>query len=185
MAETLETLVAYLERRDQRTAKVVVWAHNSHLGDARATEMGQRGELNVGQLVRQRYGKRALNVGFSTHHGTVTAASNWDGPAERKSVRPALHGSYEASFHETEVPRFLLRCGDDRARDALNDARLERAIGVIYRPETERPSHYFYARLAEQFDLMLHFDETRAVEPFERTAIWEAGEVPETFPFGV
>ena len=185
MVETLDALVAYLERRDGRPAKVVVWAHNSHLGDARATEMGQRGELNVGQLVRQRHGSAALLVGFSTHHGTVTAASNWDGPAERKRVRPALAGSYEATFHDTHVTRFLLRCRDGEAAQALSDPRLERAIGVIYRPDTERYSHYFHARLSEQFDAVLHFDETKAVEPLERTAEWEAGEVPETFPFGV
>jgi erythromycin esterase-like protein len=185
MAETLDALVAHLERRDERRAKVVVWAHNSHLGDARATEMGQRGELNVGQLVRQRYGRDAWQVGFSTHHGTVTAASNWDAPAERKRVRPALPGSYEATFHETHVTRFLLRCRDGDAAEALRDPKLERAIGVIYRPDTERYSHYFHARLAEQFDAVLHFDETDAVEPLERTAEWDAGEVPETFPFGV
>jgi erythromycin esterase-like protein len=185
MAETLEALVAYLERRDGRPAKVVVWAHNSHLGDARATEMGQRGELNVGQLVRQRHGHGALLVGFSTHHGTVTAASNWDGPAERKRVRPALAGSYESAFHDTHVAHFLLRCRDGEAENALSDPRLERAIGVIYRPDTERYSHYFHARLSEQFDAVLHFDETKAVEPLERTAEWQAGEVPETFPFGV
>jgi erythromycin esterase-like protein len=185
MVETLDALVAYLDQRDERPAKVVVWAHNSHLGDARATEMGQRGELNVGQLVRQRHGNDALLVGFSTHHGTVTAASNWDGPAERKRVRPALAGSFEATFHDTHVTRFLLRCRDGEAAQALGDPRLERAIGVIYRPDTERYSHYFHARLSEQFDAMLHFDKTRAVEPLERTAEWEAGEVPETFPFGV
>jgi erythromycin esterase-like protein len=185
MVETLDALVAYLERRDGRPAKVVVWAHNSHLGDARATDMGQRGELNVGQLVRQRHGSAALLVGFSTHRGTVTAASNWDGPAERKRVRPALAGSYEATFHDTQVTRFLLRCRDGEAAEALSDPRLERAIGVIYRPDTERYSHYFHARLSEQFDAVLHFDETKAVEPLERTAEWEAGEVPETFPFGV
>jgi erythromycin esterase-like protein len=185
MVETLDALVAYLERRDGRAAKVVVWAHNSHLGDARATEMGQRGELNVGQLVRQRHGSSALLVGFSTHHGTVTAASNWDDAAERKRVRPALAGSYEAIFHKTRVTRFLLRCRDGEAAQAVSDRRLERAIGVIYRPDTERYSHYFHARLSEQFDAVLHFDETTAVEPLERTAEWEAGEVPETFPFGV
>jgi erythromycin esterase-like protein len=185
MAETLDALVAYLERRDGRRAKVVVWAHNSHLGDARATEMGQRGELNVGQLVRQHYGRGAFQVGFSTHHGTVTAASNWDGPAERKRVRPALTGSYESTFHETQMARFLLRCREGEAAKALSTPKLERAIGVIYRPDTERHSHYFQARLADQFDAVLHFDETEAVEPLEQTAEWEAGEVPETFPFGV
>jgi erythromycin esterase-like protein len=183
MVETLDALVAHLERREGRPAKIVVWAHNSHLGDARATGMGQHGELNVGQLVRQRRGSDAVLVGFTTHHGTVTAASNWDGPAERKRVRPALAGSCEAVFHDTQISRFLLRCRE--AEQPLIHPRLERAIGVIYRPDTERDSHYFHARLAEQFDAVLHFDETQAVEPLERTAEWEAGEVPETFPFGV
>jgi erythromycin esterase-like protein len=186
MAETIEQLVAYLERRGER-AKIVVWAHNSHVGDARAAERAQRGELNVGQLVRERYGRDAVLIGFTTHHGTVTAASDWDAPAERKRVRPALPGSYETLFHETQVPRFLLalRERQDDATESLREAELERAIGVIYRPETERASHYFYARLPEQFDAILHFDETRAVEPLERTAEWVAGEVPETYPFAV
>ena len=185
MVETVETLVAHLERQTGQ-AKVVVWAHNSDLGDARATEMGWRGELNVGQLVRERYARDAVLVGFTTHHGTVTAASEWDAPAERKRVRPALAGSYEALFHTTLPTRFLLTCGErDTVTDSLRDPRLERAIGVIYRPETERMSHYFRARLSDQFDAVLHFDETRAVEPLERTAEWEAGEVPETFPFAI
>jgi erythromycin esterase-like protein len=182
MAETLEALSAYLSRAGQQ-AKVVVWAHNSHLGDARATEMGERGELNVGQLVRQRYGQAAVLVGFTTYSGTVTAATEWDGPAECKRVRPALAQSYEALFHEVDMPRFLLilRNGG-KAAAVLQAPRLERAIGVIYRPETERLSHYFSARLPEQFDAVLHFDATRAVEPLERTATWQTGEVPETFP---
>ena len=185
MAETLEALVAHLGRQVKR-AKVVVWAHNSHLGDARATEMGERGELNVGQLVREKYGHDAVLVGFTTHHGTVTAASEWGGSAERKRVWPALPGSYEAMLHATHPSRFLLTWrGGDRVTEALRKRRLERAIGVIYRPETERISHYFEARLPDQFDLVLHFDETRAVEPLEYTAEWEAGEVPETFPFAV
>jgi erythromycin esterase-like protein len=185
MAETLEALTAHLNRAGGR-AKIVVWAHNSHVGDARVTEMGQRGELNIGQLARERYSRDAVLVGFTTNHGTVTAASDWDGPAERKRVRPALPGSYEALFHNAEVDRFLLTW---RARDAvtegLREALLERAIGVIYRPETERISHYFLTRLPSQFDAVLHFDETRAVEPLERNAEWEKGEVPETFPFAV
>src|SRR5262245_8866357 len=185
MAETLEKLTAHLARHVGR-AKVAVWADNSHLGDARATEMGWRGELNVGQLVRQRYDGDAMLVGFTTHHGTVTAASDWEGPAERKRVRPALAGSYEAIFHATGLGRFLLRCRErDALRGALRDPKLERAIGVVYRPDTERQSHYFHARLADQFDAVLHFDETRAIEPLELTAEWKAGEVPETFPFGV
>jgi erythromycin esterase-like protein/predicted phosphoribosyltransferase len=185
MVETLDALVAHLGRQGGR-AKLVVWAHNSHLGDARATQMGQRGELNVGQLTRERYGRDAVLVGFTTHHGTVTAASDWGGAAERKHVRPALAGSYEALFHATLPSRFLLTWREaDTATESLRDPRIERAIGVIYRPETERMSHYFRARLPDQFDAVLHFDETRAVEPLERTAEWEAGEVPETFPFAV
>jgi erythromycin esterase-like protein/predicted phosphoribosyltransferase len=185
MAETLDALAQHLGRQGER-AKIAVWAHNSHLGDARATEMGRRGELNVGQLVREKYCRDAVLVGFTTHHGTVTAASDWGASAERKRVRPGLPGSYEAMFHDAQPGRFLLAWReDDGVARSLRDARLERAIGVIYRPETERMSHYFQARLADQFDAVLHFDETRAVEPLEYTAGWEAGEVPETFPFAV
>jgi erythromycin esterase-like protein len=183
MAETLDALTAFVQRQGQQ-AKVVVWEHNSHLGDARATEMGEAGELNVGQLVRQRYAEEAVLVGFSTYSGTVTAASEWGGMAERKRVLPALPDSYEALFHALELPRFLLPLRHG-APEELREPRLERAIGVIYRPETERHSHYFYARLPEQFDAVLHFDTTRAVEPLERTAPWEAGEAPETFPTGI
>ncbi|MHB8616542.1 MAG: erythromycin esterase family protein [Candidatus Acidiferrales bacterium] len=179
MAETLEALMHHLGPK----ARIVVWAHNSHLGDARATEMAQRGELNLGQLIREKYGEKTTLVGFSTYTGTVTAASGWDGPAERKHVRPALPGSYEALFHEAEVPNFLLPLrGKEKVASLLREPRLERAIGVIYLPRSERVSHYFHAQLPEQFDVVLHFDETRAVEPLERTAAWEAGEVPETYP---
>jgi erythromycin esterase-like protein/predicted phosphoribosyltransferase len=185
MVATLESLVTHLDRQSGR-AKIVLWAHNSHLGDARATDMTRRGEINVGQLVREQYGNDAVLVGFTTHRGTVTAASNWDAPAERKRVRPALPGSYEALFHEVGLARFLLILrNNDNALEGLRDAKLERAIGVIYRPDTERVSHYFHARLLAQFDAVLHFDETRALEPLERTAGWEAGEAPETFPFAV
>jgi erythromycin esterase-like protein len=188
MAETLESLVGHLENQGQ-AAKVVVWEHNSHLGDARATEMGERGELNVGQLVRERHGSNAVLVGLSTYTGTVTAASDWDAPAERKRVRPALKDSYEALFHEVGVPRFQISLRETSPMEsALREPRLERAIGVIYRPETERQSHYFYARLSDQFDALLHFDQTRAVEPLERAPEWnmeEVGEPAETFPFGL
>ena len=185
MAETFDALVAHLDRR-RPGARLAVWAHNSHVGDARATEMRERGELNIGQLVRERYGRDAVLVGFTTHHGTVTAASDWDRPAERKNVRPAMTGSYELMFHATKLPRFLLTWREgDLVTARLHDPRLERAIGVVYRPDTERGSHYFRARLTEQFDAVLHFDETRAVEPLERTAQWDAGEVPETYPFAV
>ena len=179
MAETLDALARHLGPK----AKLVVWAHNSHVGDARATEVAQRGELNIGQLVRQRYGKEAISVGFTTYTGTVTAASDWDGPAERKHVRPALPGSYEARFHETGISKFLLSFdGKHKAASILRGPYLERAMGVIYLPGSERASHYFHAHLPDQFDVVLHFDESRAVEPLERTATWEAGEVPETYP---
>lgn len=179
MAETLHALVHHLGPG----AKIVVWAHNSHLGDARATEMGHRGELNLGQLVREQYGSEAMLVGFTTHSGTVTASSGWDNPAERKCVRPALPDSYEAIFHQVGVPNLLLRLGKHGiASSALREPRLERAIGVIYLPQSERASHYFHAQLPDQFDAILHYDETRAVEPLEQTAAWETGEVPETYP---
>ena len=182
MVETLESLRQYLGAQ----AKIVVWAHNSHLGDARATSMGQEGEWNVGQIVRELHDRDAVLVGLTTHHGTVTAASNWDGPAERKRVRPALVNSYEALFHDVSIPRFFLTLRNmGHATSALNEPLLERAIGVIYRPETERASHYFQARLSPQFDAVIHFDETRAVEPLERTVEWQEGEVPETFPTGI
>jgi erythromycin esterase-like protein len=183
MVETLDAMVDFLGRLGS-TPKVVIWAHNSHLGDARATEMGGRHEWNVGQLVREKYDGKAILVGFTTYEGTVTAASNWDAPAERKSIRPALPGSYEALFHEVGLGRFLLSLGIGHVA-GLADPRLERAIGVIYRPETERASHYFHACLPVQFDAVLHFDRTRAVEPLERTAAWDKAEVPETFPSGV
>lgn len=184
MTETIEALVAHFN--GSRQPKAIVWAHNSHLGDARATEMSKRAELNVGQLIRERFGEESVLVGFTTHHGTVTAASDWGERAERKRVRPALRGSYEELLHETALPRFWINLRDAGKRtDVLHESRLERAIGVIYRPETERVSHYFQARLAEQFDAIIHIDETRAVEPLERTSIWDEGELPKTYPFAV
>jgi erythromycin esterase-like protein len=183
MFETLSQLIRY---RDSGKAKVVVWAHNSHLGDARATAMSARGEFNVGQLVRERFDGETFGIGFTTNAGTVTAASDWGEVAERKRVRPALKGSYEELFHAVGFPSFWI---DLRARNEatalLRDERLERAIGVIYRPETERFSHYFDARLADQFDAIIHLDETRALEPLERTSEWDTGELPETYPFRV
>jgi erythromycin esterase-like protein len=182
MADTLAALDRHLSRAG-RQARIVVWAHNSHLGDARATEMSASGELNLGQLAREAYGPQAVSVGFTTYEGTVTAASDWDAPAERKHVRPALSGSYEALFHQTGLGNFLLRLRGEAAVSALlSEPRLERAIGVVYRPQTERVSHYFHARLPQQFDAVLHYDVTRAVEPLERTGVWERGEVPETYP---
>jgi erythromycin esterase-like protein len=185
MAETIESLVSYLTRQ-MREPKIVVWAHNSHLGDARATEMGDRGELNVGQLVRQKYGSDAVLVGFTTYTGSVTAATDWDDPGERKRVRPALPDSYELGFHETGIPRFFIDLRNGAGNTALlSRRRLERAIGVIYRPETERVSHYFHADMRRQFDGVYHFDETRAVEPLEKPERWHDIEPPETYPSGI
>src|SRR5437868_10388072 len=185
MVETIEALVAHLN--GSRQPKAIVWAHNSHLGDASATEMSQRGELNVGQLIRERFGNEAVLVGFSTHHGSVTAASDWGAEAERKNVRPALRGSYEELFHEAGLSRFWInfRSVGKKVPGGLSGPRLERAIGVIYRPESERLSHYFHARLPKQFDALVHIDKTRAVEPLERTSVWDKGELPETYPFKV
>jgi erythromycin esterase-like protein len=184
----MDSLVALTEHlgKQRAPAKVIVWAHNSHLGDARATQMGERGELNLGQLVRERFGKQCVNIGFTTYSGTVTAASDWDGPAERKTVRRALPGSYEKFFHELQYSRFWLDFRKhSEAAEQLRAEALERAIGVIYRPETERLSHFFQARLSDQFDAILHFDHTCAVELLERTVEWQSGEVEETFPSGI
>ncbi len=185
MMETLVELIAHLQSH-HGSAKVVVWAHNSHLGDARATAMGRRGELNIGQLVRQAFPYQSRLVGFTTFAGTVTAASGWHLPAERKTVRPGMDGSYEQLFHQVGTPDFWLDLTrDNPAVEALKEPRLERAIGVVYRPDTERRSHYFEASLSDQFDAVIHFDLTRAVEPLERNAEWAAGEMPETYPVGL
>ena len=182
MMQTLEALLAW---RPESNSRIVVWAHNSHLGDARATEMGRRGELNLGQLVRQAYPADAVLVGFSTYRGHVTAASDWDDPAEHKRVRPALPGSYEALFHETGLSAFQLRLDQERVADFLREPLLQRAIGVIYRPDTERLSHYFQSRLPDQFDWLLHVDETTAVTPLEPGRQWSSREPPEYYPSGL
>jgi erythromycin esterase-like protein len=184
MADTLFALAAHLEKRYGR-ARIVVWAHNSHLGDARATERARYREWNLGQLVRESNAKSVL-VGFTTYTGTVTAASDWGAPHETKRVRPALPESYEWLFHGTRVPNFLVTfAGNDRLANEFRSDLLERAIGVIYRPETERLSHYFLARMGDQFDAMLHFDESTAVEPLPHAEEEQTAEVPETYPAGV
>jgi erythromycin esterase-like protein len=184
MMATLEALRGHV-RQTSGSERAVVWAHNSHLGDARATALGAGGELNLGQLVRERHGTASCLIGMTTHSGTVTAAAAWDAPAELKDIRPSLPGSYERLFHETGVPSFWLRLAEAPLRRALSiPPRLERAIGVIYRPDSERASHYFAANLPEQFDLVLHVDETRALEPLERWSRHDA-DLPETYPTGV
>ncbi|MCV7439678.1 erythromycin esterase family protein [Mycobacterium seoulense] len=187
MAQTLEALLKHLDRHQQvPSARIVVWAHNSHVGDARATEVWSDGQLTLGQLVRQRHGDESRLIGFSTYSGTVTAASDWGGIAERKVVRPALNGSIEELLHETGRGEFLVspHLGSGAA-EPLGAVRLGRAIGVIYRPETERQSHYFHVRPADQFDAMIHIDRSRALEPLEVTSVWVAGETPETYPSGL
>ncbi len=181
MMSVLQALDAHLSR-PKHAAKIVVWAHNSHLGDARSTHMVRAGEINLGQLVRERYEGESVSIGFTTFAGTVTAASDWGEPAERKVVRDALPGSWERLLHDVGMGNIFLDLRRLRAPWFASTSLLERAIGVIYRPETERASHYFPADLAHQFDAILHYDRTRAVEPLERTAGWEKGEFPETYP---
>ena len=147
--------------------------------------MSGRGEVNLGQLARERYGRAVFSIGFSTYHGRVTAASDWDAPMERKHVRPGLPGSYERLFHDSDEDRFWIDLADGDVARSLAGPRLERAIGVIYRPETERWSHYFDARLPSQFDAFIHIDRTEALQPLDRTAGWDEGEPPETWPTGI
>ncbi|HEY3724091.1 MAG TPA: erythromycin esterase family protein [Acidimicrobiia bacterium] len=184
MAATLDALVEHLDRQFGQ-AKVVVWEHNSHVGDARATGMGEQGELNVGQLVRQRYGDDCLLVGQTTFDGEVTAATSWGDPPERKRVRPALDASHEARLHAVAEPAFWVPTDHPALQDALGSRRLERAIGVIYRPATERQSHYFDALMSQQFDVVIHSDTTHALAPLERSAPWDRGEPAETSPSGI
>ena len=187
MAQTLHALLAHLDRHGgSQPSRIVVWAHNSHVGDARATEVGTDGQLTLGQLVREQYGQESRLIGLTTYSGTVTAASEWGGIAERKIVRPALNGSVEELFHETGRPEFLVADAISReAREPLDVVRLGRAIGVIYQPATERQSHYYHVRPGEQFDAIIHIDRTRALEPLEVTSSWSAGETPETYPTGL
>ena len=185
MAETLDAVARHLER-DGKPARIVVWEHNSHIGDARATEIGRQGEWTVGELARKAYGADALLVGFTTYEGRVTAASDWDGEGEHKHVRPALQNSYEHLLHATRIERFFLPLREPGpARTALMEERLERAIGVLYKPRTERQSHYFMAQLPRQFDAVIHIDRTTAVEPLDAGSGWHTGEPPETYPGGL
>jgi erythromycin esterase-like protein len=185
-----ETLNMILEAKGPES-KAIVWAHNSHIGNAAFTDMGQhRNELNIGQLVKERFRSEARLIGFGTHTGTVAAADDWDAPMKVKRVRPSLPESYERVAHDGEVPSFLLdlREGerDERLANELMEPRLERFIGVIYRPETERWSHYSHAILPKQFDAYVWFDESRAVDPLPaELRPGEAPSVEATYPFGL
>ena len=183
MMATLEALIEHATRTGS-PSRAVVWAHNSHLGDARATGLAALGELSLGQLARARFGESCWAIGMTTHEGDVTAAHNWDEPAALRTVRPSLTGSYERIFHDTGIPAFALPLSGRDVAQALIGPRLERAIGVIYRPETERASHYFTARLPGQFDIVVHVDRTRALEPLEKWGRHEI-DLPETYPTGV
>ena len=183
MFDTLQSLLSFYGP----DSRGVVWEHNSHVGNATATEMSMRGELNVGQLCRAKFHERAYIVGFGTDHGTVAAASNWDEPMQRMRVRPSHVDSYERLFHDSGIPAFMLHLRNPRraaVRDELLPPRLERAIGVVYRPDTELASHYFHASLPHQFDEYIWFDETRAVEPLG-TRARPSADLPETYPFGL
>jgi erythromycin esterase-like protein len=172
MVDTLAALAEHLATTGPSPVRIVVWAHNSHVGDARATELGERGEWNLGELARKRFGADAVLVGLTTHHGTVTAAHDWDGPALRRTLRPAIEGSYASLFHATDIPRFLLFPRPDAHPPLPVGPLLERAVGVVYRPESERESHYFEAHLAKQFDALLYLDETRALVPLDPSPEW-------------
>jgi protein-L-isoaspartate(D-aspartate) O-methyltransferase len=180
MFETLKQLLAFRGE----DSKAVVWAHNSHIGDARATEMAARGEHNIGQLCNEAFGEQSYRIGFGTDRGTVAAASNWDGPMEVKAVRPAHRQSYEHQFHLSNLPGLILplRHAGERLQADLEKPRLERAIGVIYRPETELESHYFEAVLPRQFDEYIWIDQTSAVTPLHAGLLKG---VPDTYPFGI
>ncbi|MDB4954655.1 MAG: erythromycin esterase [Myxococcales bacterium] len=187
MADTIDLIAQHLGRGGV-PAKLVIWAHNSHVGDGRATEMGDAGQLTVGQIVRQRHPSETALVGFTTYHGNVIAAHDWDEPPDRAQVQPAIEGSWEYLFHDAALPRFYMTSGSMRRVIGERIERLERAIGVVYRPETERGSHYFHARMADQFDFVIHVDATRGVEPIDPVDAPEPpaeADLPETYPTGV
>jgi protein-L-isoaspartate(D-aspartate) O-methyltransferase len=181
MFETLKTLQDFYRPNN----KAIVWAHNSHVGDAAATEMSARGEINIGHLCRKEFGDDVYSIGFGTDNGTVAAASDWDGPMEVKKILPSRPGSYEKLFHEVGLPGFMLglrHVSSSSLLHGLSEPRLQRAIGVLYRPETEFASHYFQAVLPQQFDEYVWVDTTQAVQPFD-TAELEG--LPDTYPFGL
>lgn len=188
MADTVDMLAANLGSPGQ-PAKLVVWAHNSHVGDARATAMGDEGQITLGQLMRQRHPDEVGLIGFTTHRGVVECAHDWDEPGHREVVRPSLPGSWEELFNASGIPRFMVTSAALRRGVGESVERLHRAIGVVYRPETERRSHYYEARLAEQYDVVVHIDETHAVRPLDRVmeppAAGPEAEPPETFPSGM
>ena len=186
MADTLRALETHL-RVQQRAGKIVVWAHNAHIGDARATGLWARSQCNLGQLTREQFGQAVFSVGLTTYDGTITTANAWDAPFERKALPPAMAGSYEEIFHAAPYANLLLdlREQNQPAASSLRLPRLQRSVGVTYQPEAEWRSDYLETRLSEQFDAILHFDRTNAVEPLERIARCQIDDVEETFPTGL
>ena len=186
MAKTLDNLSIHLSKVNSKPAKIVVWAHNSHIGDARYTDMSKRSELNLGQLVREKYGDESLLIGFSTYEGTVSAAPNWDMPVERKTVIPALKDSVEYFLHKSGAKNFILEFRDNpKLQECLSIELLQRFIGVIYLPQSEYLSHYYKAQISKQFDALIYISETTAVEPLKVTPKWQSGEADDTYPFGM
>lgn len=194
MADSIDALAAHQAAQGQ-PAKIVVWAHNSHVGDARATEVSQRNQVNVGQLMRERHPDQTFIIGFSTYQGEVYAADAWDGQGIRKTVRPGLPDSHEAVLHQlsqqTGLEKFWLNLQaqqQKQTQDALlSQQRLERYIGVIYAPATERWSHYLKTRLDQQYDALIYMDKTRALNPLDRQSVAETEnkqDLPETYPVG-
>lgn len=181
MYETLKLLLDFHGAQ----SKAVIWAHNSHIGDASATDMFRRGEYNLGYLCRQELKGHSYSIGFGTNSGTVAASSDWGGQMEVKQVRPAISKSYEHVFHLIDQPNFILSLNkncSELVKNGLSQPRLERAIGVIYRPETELASHYFQAVLPQQFDEYIWLDNTEAVAPIDTQDLQG---LPDTYPFGI
>ena len=186
MFETLEELTDHLTKRLGRPPRIVVWAHNAHIGNARATEMHKRGEFNIGQLIKDKYRDESLLIGITCSYGTVLAADNWDEPGQIKRMNTPLPGSYEDLFYGIEKHGFLLDLRDNNTAVAsLMTPRLQRSIGVVYKQETERYSHYLESCLPEQFDFILHFDETNAIEPLDTQTRKYYSEYGETYPSGL
>lgn len=181
MMDTLETLRVFHQRLSGRPPKIIVWAHNVHIGDARATHMAQKNKISMGQLARDHYGEKCYLLGFSSYEGTVTASSKWGGDTEVKKLQPAAEGSYEYLFHQLNTPSFVLYLEENIP---LIQPALQRSIGVIYKPETESVSHYHYAHLPQQFNAIIHVDSTTAVKPLNMKKHWGIGEFPDTFPTG-
>lgn len=181
-----ETLRSIMNHGEHDNPKAIVWAHNSHVGNAAATEMGAKGEHNIGQLVKDEYGDDAYTIGFGTDHGEVAAAQNWGGKMRIMNVRPSVKDSVENLMHQAQHTNFILplhKKGQEQLTKEMEESRLERAIGVIYRPETEIQSHYFQASLSKQFDEYIWFDETSAINPLPQKQ--EDEKVMETYPFGL